>query len=219
MRLGIFGGTFDPIHVGHLILAEQCREACRLDQVLFVPAGQPPHKSERQITAGRLRLEMVELAIAGHPAFRVSSIELDRAGPSYSADTLAELSRQHPGAELFFLIGSDSLADLPYWYEPARIASSSALVVAARAGVGLPDLSPLRGLLGGAAVDRLREHVVEMPLIEISSSSIRARVAAGHSIRYLVPRAVECFIETHGLYKSREFRAEGSGPEEKGRAR
>src|SRR6185503_8889767 len=122
MRLGIFGGTFDPIHLAHLILAEQCREACRLDRVLFVPAGQPPHKSNRQITPGRVRLEMVELAIAGHSAFAASAIELNRAGPSYSAHTLADVANQHTGDDLFFLIGSDSLADLPMWYEPARIA-------------------------------------------------------------------------------------------------
>ena len=115
MRLGIFGGTFNPIHLAHLILAEQCLEACRLDRVLFVPAGQPPHKSDRQITPARVRLEMVELAIAGHHGFQVSAIEVNRPGPSYSAETLAELANQHVGDELFFLVGSDSLADLPLW--------------------------------------------------------------------------------------------------------
>ena len=201
MRLGIFGGTFDPIHLGHLILAEHCREACRLDRVLFIPAGQPPHKSERQITPGKQRLEMVELAIAGHAAFAASSIELDRQGPSYSADTLAELAKQNPGAELFFLMGSDSLADLPFWYQPARIASLATLVVATRPGTERPDLKSLRDVIGLNAAERLLQHIVEIPLVQISSSAIRARVAAGQGIRYLVPRSVECFIETNGLYK------------------
>jgi nicotinate-nucleotide adenylyltransferase len=201
MRLGIFGGTFDPIHLGHLILAENCREACRLDRVLFIPAGQPPHKADRQITLGRARLEMVELAIAGHAAFAVSSIELDRDGPSYSADTLAALAREYPGADLFFLIGSDSLADLPMWYQPARIAELATIVVATRPGIARPDLSPLRGILKPDAIERIDQHVVQIPLIQISSSMIRARVAAGQSIRFLVPRAVECYIETHGLHR------------------
>jgi nicotinate-nucleotide adenylyltransferase len=201
MRLGVFGGTFDPIHLAHLILAERCREACRLDRVLFVPAGQPPHKSERQITPGRQRLEMVELAIAGHTAFAASTIELDRPGPSYSVDTLTELANQNPGDELFFLIGSDSLADLPLWYQPHRISSLATLVVATRPGSKRPDVEPLRAVIGSSAVEQLLRHFVDIPLIEISSSVIRARVAAGQSARYMVPRAVECYIETHGLYR------------------
>ena len=201
MRLGIFGGTFDPIHLGHLILAEHCREACRLDRVLFIPAGQPPHKSDRQITPGKLRLEMVELAIAGHPTFAASSVEMDRQGPSYSAETLAELAKQNPGAELFFLMGSDSLVDLPLWYQPARIAELATLVVATRPGAERPTVGPIRDVIGPVATERLLQHTVEIPLVQISSSGIRSRVAAGQSVRYLVPRAVECYIETHGLYK------------------
>jgi nicotinate-nucleotide adenylyltransferase len=203
MRLGIFGGTFDPIHVGHLILAEHCREACRLDRVLFIPAGQPPHKTLRQITPGRQRLEMVELAIAGHAAFEASSIEIDREGPSYSVDTVAAIAAEHSGAELFFLIGSDTLSDLPLWYQPARLAELVTIVVATRPGSERPDPAPLRELLGAAAVARIEQHVVEIPLIQISSSAIRARVAAGQSIRFMVPRAVECYIETHGLFTRR----------------
>ena len=201
MRLGLFGGTFDPIHLGHMILAEHCREACRLDRVLFIPAGQPPHKTERQITPGRQRLEMVELAIAGHPAFAASSIELDHEGPSYSVHTVAALAGEHTGAELFFLIGSDSLADLPLWYQPARLAELATIVVATRPGSERPDFAPLRAVLGTAAIERIEQHIVEIPLIQISSSAIRARAAAGLSIRFLVPRAVECYVETHGLYR------------------
>ena len=201
MRLGIFGGTFDPIHLGHLILAEHCREACRLDRVLFIPAGQPPHKSDRQITPGEQRMEMVELAIAGHAAFAASSIELDRQGPSYSAETLAEVARQNAGAELFFLMGSDSLTELPSWYQPDRIASLATLVVARRPGSGQPNVTQLRAVIGPSATESLMQHVVDIPLIEIASSAIRARVAAGQSIRFMLPRAVECYIEGHRLYR------------------
>ena len=200
MRLGVFGGTFDPIHIGHLILAEHCRDACRLDRVLIVPAGQPPHKSGRRITPAKLRREMVELAIAGHAAFGVSTIELDRDGPSYSADTLAELARQHPDAELFFLIGADSLLDLPNWYQPSRVLSLATLVVATRPGSVLPDLAPVHSELEHDRLDAGHRQIVEIPAVHISSGALRERVAAGQTIRYLVPRAVECFIETHKLY-------------------
>jgi len=211
VRLGIFGGTFDPIHLGHLILAEHCREACRLDRVVFIPAGQPPHKAERQITAGRQRLEMVELAIAGHASFAASPIELERTGPSYSAQTLAELARQDAGSELFFLMGSDSLNDLALWYQPERIASLATLVVATRPGAEPPSLDRLRSVIGGDAVERLMRHMVEIPLVQISSSAIRQRVGAGRTIRFMVPRAVECYIETHGLYHAASSRDRASG--------
>jgi nicotinate-nucleotide adenylyltransferase len=200
MKLGVFGGTFDPIHIGHLILAEQCRDACRLDHVLFVPAGTPPHKSGRRITPAKLRREMVELAIAGNPAFGVSSIELDRDGPSYSADTLAELARLHRDAELFFLIGADSLLDLPNWYQPARVLSLATLVVATRPGSVLPELGPVHSALQNARGDSAGWQIVEIPAVHVASSAVRERVAAGQTIRYLVPRAVECFIEAQTLY-------------------
>jgi nicotinate-nucleotide adenylyltransferase len=201
MRLGIFGGTFDPIHLAHLILAEQCKEACRLDRVLFVPAGQPPHKSDRQITPAKARLEMVELAIAGHASFVASAIELERPGPSYSVDTLEEVIRQNPGDTLFFLIGSDSVADMKLWYQPARLAELATIVVATRPGSRPLNVEHLRDIIGAAAVDRMLAHVVEIPQVEISSSLIRARLQAGRSVRYMVPRAVECYIETNGLYR------------------
>jgi nicotinate-nucleotide adenylyltransferase len=186
-----------------LILAEHCREACRLDRVVFIPAGRPPHKAERQITAGRQRLEMVELAIAGHAAFAASGIELERSGPSYSVETLADLARQNAGAELFFLMGSDSLNDLPLWYQPRRIASLATLVVATRPEATPPDLDRLGGVLGDDVAEQITRHMVEIPLVKISSSDIRRRVRAGQTIRFMVPRAVECYIETHELYGER----------------
>src|SRR5262245_22067300 len=119
MRIGIFGGTFDPVHLGHLILAENCREQGRLDQVWFIPAPAPPHKLDRSITSFERRVEMLQLALAGNPAFQINEVEKDRSGPSYTVDTLAELQHRHPGDEFFLLIGSDTLADLPAWREPA----------------------------------------------------------------------------------------------------
>jgi nicotinate-nucleotide adenylyltransferase len=156
---------------------------------------------------------MVQLAIAGHSAFAASSIELDRQGPSYSVETLAEVARQNSGAEVFFLMGSDSLADLPLWYQPARIAELATLVVATRPDSNRPDGEVLQEVIGTTAVERLLKHIVEIPLVQVSSSAIRARVAAGQTIRYLVTRAVECYIETHGLYKI----AEGEGRTAKGK--
>ena len=118
MRLGIFGGSFDPVHYGHLLLAESCREQCRLDEVWFVPAAAPPHKRSRELTAGQHRIEMLRLAVGGHAAFQVSTLEIERGGLSYTVDTLAEIQQHQPAAELFLLMGADSLVDLPSWREP-----------------------------------------------------------------------------------------------------
>src|SRR5262249_32028969 len=142
MRLGIFRRTFDPGHVGHLTLAEQCREQGRLDQVLFVPAARPPHK-QQPLTPFAQRVEMLQLAIAGQPAFRVDELEKDRAGPSYTVETLAELSRRHPDAELWLVLGADMLQDFPTWYMPARIAEMAGFLVARRPRAPLPPAGPI----------------------------------------------------------------------------
>src|SRR3712207_5576514 len=134
MRIGVFGGTFDPVHLGHLILAEQCREQAQLDQVWFIPAARPPHKQDRPLTPFAQRLEMLALALAGHPAFRADDLEKDRPGPSYTVDTLEEVRRRQPGQELELLIGSDCLPDLPRWREPVRILELAGLLVVARPG-------------------------------------------------------------------------------------
>jgi len=196
MRLGLFGGTFDPIHLGHLILAEQCRESCRLDRVWFVVAGAPPHKPGDR-TAVAHRLEMVRIAIAGHSQFAVSDIEAARPGPHYSVETLESVHRDRPEDELFFLIGADSLADLPLWREPTRIAQLATIVVVNRPGLEevdpatLPDFGPgSRPLVS-----------VTIPPIGIASTDLRRRLAEGRSIRYMVPRAVEAYIEAQGLYR------------------
>jgi nicotinate-nucleotide adenylyltransferase len=196
MRLGLFGGTFDPIHMGHLILAEACREACALDRVWFVVAGAPPHKPGDRTSVDD-RLEMVRIAIAGHPAFEVSDLETRRPGPHYSVETLEEVRRLRPDDELFFLIGADSLADLPQWRQPERIVSLATVVVVDRPGVPLdlpsrwPDLGP----------SALPFRMVKIPQIGIASNDLRRRVAEDRSIRYQVPRGVEAYIDAHGLYR------------------
>jgi len=200
MRLGIFGGTFDPVHFGHLLLAEQCLEQCRLDQVWFIPAGTPPHKLERTIAPGKARAEMLELAIAGHDRFRVDRRELDRADPCYTVETLAAIHAEDASRELYFVMGADSLHDFATWREPQRIVQLAHLAVVNRGTAPLPDLAPLRPILGKALESRLQ--LVTIPGVEISSSDIRRRIGEGQSIRFMTPRAVECFIETHSLYRS-----------------
>jgi nicotinate-nucleotide adenylyltransferase len=198
MRLGIFGGTFDPVHNGHLLLAEQCREQCRLDQVWFIPAGIPPHKLARTIASGKARAEMLELAVAGHESLRVDRRELARDEPCYTVETLAGLAEEDPTRELYFLMGADSLAEFPTWREPRRIVELAHLAVVNRGGTPLPDLEPVRALLGEKLASRI--HIVTISGVDFSSSDIRRRIGEGKSIRYMVPRAVECYIETHELY-------------------
>jgi nicotinate-nucleotide adenylyltransferase len=198
MRLGVYGGTFDPVHVGHLLLAEACREACQLDRVLWLPAGNPPHKQERELTAERLRSEMVRAAIAGHEQFQLDRRESRREGPSYTVETLSDIQAEFSDAELFFLMGGDSLAELAGWRDPAGILARATVVVAGRANASPPDLVPLVNIAGVNAAERVR--FVTMPEIGVSSRDIRRRVAEGQSIRYHVPRAVECLIREHNLY-------------------
>jgi nicotinate-nucleotide adenylyltransferase len=193
MRLGLFGGTFDPIHLGHLILAETCREAAGLDRVWFVVAGAPPHKPGDR-TAVADRLEMARIAVAGHSSFEVSEIEAKAPGPHYSFQTVEAIQQERPGDELFFLIGADSLAELPSWRQPERIAALATIVVVNRPGAAataIPDLgSQARSIIP-----------VIMPSIGIASHDLRRRVAEGRSIRYLVPRGVEAYIQAQSLYR------------------
>ncbi len=196
MRLGVYGGTFDPIHLGHLILAEACREACALDRVWFVVAGSPPHKPGDR-TGVSDRLEMARIAVAGHPAFEVSEIEARRPGPHYSAETLEAIAADRPGDDLFFLIGADSLVDLPAWRNPGRIGALASLVVANRPGVEPPDREALGAALGAGARPILH---VTIPPIGIASNDLRRRRREGLSIRYQVPRGVEAYIDANGLY-------------------
>lgn len=194
MRLGLYGGTFDPIHLGHLILAEACREACALDRIWFVVAGAPPHKPGGRTDVNH-RIEMVRLAIAGNPAFEVSEIETRRPGPHYSVETLETIALEQPGDDLFFLIGADSLVDLPTWRSPERILELASLIVANRPGFEPAWFEPPRH------ARPIRS--VTIPPIGIASNDIRRRRLEGRSIRYQVPRAVEAYMDAHGLYRSR----------------
>ena len=200
MRIGIFGGTFDPVHLGHLILAEQAREQGELDEVWFVPAPRPPQKDGQRISRFDVRVEMLELAIAGHSSFRVDPLEKDRTGPSFTVDTLIELHARAPGHTYALLVGGDSLADLPLWRDPLGIVSRAELLVMARPGSPPVGEADLRRSLALTDADELRLHIVEAPLIDISSRDIRRRVAEGRSVRYLMPRAIEVFVKERRLY-------------------
>ena len=204
MRLGLFGGTFDPVHYGHLLLAECCREQCRLDAVWFLPAAVPPHKQDRLPTPAPLRIEMLELAIAGNEAMAVSRYEADRGGVNYTAKTLDHFREEDPQRELFFLLGADMLRDLPHWREPGRICELALPVAVRRSGEPPVDFGPLAQFVPSERIELIRRHQVEMPEIGISSTEIRRRVAQGLSIRYLTPRAVEKYVETHELYRRGE---------------
>jgi len=203
MRLGIFGGSFDPVHYGHLLLAETCREQARLDEVWFVPNALSPLKRDHPPAAPKHRLEMLQLAIGGHEAFRVSTIELDRGGISFTVDTLAEIGREQSSAELFFLLGGDSLADLPLWREPGRICELAQPLIVRRHGSPEPRYEALQGLLSAERLENVRHLTVQMPIIELSSTDLRRRVASGQSIRFRTPRAVEKYIESNGLYQQK----------------
>lgn len=201
MRIGIFGGTFDPVHYGHLLLAECCREECGLDQVWFVPAHLPPHKDDVPVAGPEHRRQMLELAIAGHEAFQVCDVELQRGGISYTADTVEEIHQQVPHASLFLLMGADQLAEFPRWREPERICRLATLVVVPRPGVEVAE-QPVRQALSEAARHQFQLCRVDIPLMGLSSSQIRQRLAQGKSVRFRVPRAVELYIQTHELYRA-----------------
>jgi nicotinate-nucleotide adenylyltransferase len=200
MRLGLFGGSFDPVHCAHLLLAECCREQQRLDRVLFLPAAVPPHKQGHELTSAAARLEMLELALAGNETLAVSRFEIEQGGVSYTVDTLRHFRQQDPQAELFFLLGADMLNDLPHWREAAEVCRLATPLVVRRAGVEEPDFRCLGAIAAPGRIEVIRQHQVEMPQFEISSSQLRQRVAERKSIRYRTPRAVERYIETHGLY-------------------
>lgn len=215
LRLGVFGGTFNPIHVGHLVLAESLRERLALDRVLFVPAGTPPHKGARAIAPALHRYAMVSLALAGHPPFAVSDVEVRRPGPSYTVETLEALAGEWAGARLFLLMGSDTFLDLPTWRTPERLAAWATLAVGVRAGGAFdPEAEQPRAVLAclgprdwrrvpPAAPETLAPGevaLVEALSLPVSAREIRRRVAAGESVRYLVPLAVAEYIGQHRLY-------------------
>lgn len=196
MRVGVLGGTFDPVHTAHLRLAEEALEALRLDEILFVPAGDPWRKSALAVTPGEHRLAMLRLAVQENDGFGISDSELRRGGPSYTADTLAELAGERLDDEFWFVVGADALADLPNWHEPERIVAHAILAVAPR--------EPQEVNIAALAVPGLARRIetFSMTRLDISSTDIRARVAAGRSVRYLVPDAVARYIAEHALYRA-----------------
>ena len=201
MRLGIFGGSFDPVHYGHLILAETCREECGLDEVLFLPAATPPHKQNHQLSSASDRIEMLQLAIGGHDAMRISTLEIDRGGISYTVDTLRSIKQDFSGAELYLLIGADTLFDLANWREPAEVCELAIPVVFRRQGSPEPDLTVLRGIVSEELLETISQYQVEAPTIELNSTDLRQRAREGRSLRFRTPRAVEQFILTNKLYR------------------
>lgn len=205
-RIGLIGGTFDPIHYGHLVAAEEARAVLGLEKVLFAPAGTPPHKRGRPITPVGHRAEMVRLAIASNPFFEFSSLDLQRSGPSYSVDTLSILRAQlGPEPEIWFIIGLDSLADILTWREPSRLVELARIVAVTRPGYATFDLAELEPHLPRA---RERIQVLPIPELNISSSTLRWRVSVGLPIKYQLPEAVEAYIYAHRLYLPSERSAE-----------
>jgi nicotinate-nucleotide adenylyltransferase len=200
-RLGILGGTFDPVHFGHLLLAESCREQLLLDEVWFMPAAIPPHKQERELTAGKQRVEMLELAIAGNDAFRVSSIELDRGGVSYTVDTLRQVHAERADLTVYLLMGADSLHDLKNWRDPAEVCRLALPAVVRRGGQPVPDFGVLSNIVPAERLAQMAASEVEISAVDFSSTDLRSRAAAARSLRYRTPRAVEKYIETQGLYR------------------
>lgn len=198
MRLGVLGGTFDPVHRGHLVLAAAAHAELGLERVLFVPAGQPWRKGDRAITSGEHRLAMLRLGLEGQGAFGIVTLELEREGPSYTADTLGALRRERPNEALFFILGEDALVDLPNWARPGRIQELATLVVARRAGTRRKDVEEVARRVPG-----LLDRVVwlKMPPVEVTATGVRERVRRGLWIGDLVPPAVEAYIREHGLYR------------------
>ncbi|MCS7087436.1 MAG: nicotinate-nucleotide adenylyltransferase [Thermoflexales bacterium] len=198
MRIGILGGTFDPPHVGHLVIAEHALAQLRLDLVWFMPVGQPPHKQSNAISAAHHRLAMTVLAVADHARFRVSTLDLDRPPPHYTVGLLEYLRATHPLDEFVFIMGADALVDLPRWHQPQHLLELTTLAVAARPEVRV-DFEALERELPGL---QARLHWIQAPLVDIASSALQRLSAEGRSLRYLVPESVRAYIEAHRLYLS-----------------
>ena len=200
-RLGLYGGSFDPIHFGHLISARAVAEHFDLQRVILIPAARPPHKAGAKLTPVEHRLAMARLAVEGDPLFDVSDAETLRPGPSYSIDTVDYFrGRVGPSVELFWIIGADTLPDLVLWHRVSDLLSAVRIVAAARPGWRTPDLDSLRSKVGGGRVDRLLADCCSTPEIDISATDIRSRVQARRSVRYLMPDQVIAYVESNNLY-------------------
>lgn len=200
MRIGLFGGSFDPVHRGHLLLAECCWRQAKLDRVDFMPTARQPLKPRGPAASETDRVEMLRLAIAGRPQLEISLVEIERGGVSYTVDTLRRLVQEEPAAEYFFLMGADSLAELPAWREPTEICRLATPLVVRRAGAEAPDFAALARLVTAEQLAAIRALEVEMPATPISSSEIRRLIVEGGEWRSLVPPGVAEYIEAHGIY-------------------
>ena len=200
-KIGIFGGSFDPIHMGHLILAEAARSDKGLDSVIFVPANLPPHKPGRSLAPAQDRLKMVELALAGNDHFVASSIELSRRGPSYTLTTVRQL-KQELGCEsrLYLILGADSIHEITQWWHPEELLQEVEIIALKRPGYPLEHLAELEERFGSAQVRSISQSVVDAPLLDVSSTDIRSRIRSGKTVRYLVPEPVRLYILEHQLY-------------------
>ncbi len=196
MHIGIFGGTFDPPHIGHLVIADQAFTQLGLDEVWFMPAGQPPHKNGNHISHARHRLAMVKLAMNGHPGFKLSRVDIDRPAPHYSVTALEMLEAKHPQHDWCFIMGADSLGDLPHWHMPRRLIELATLAVAGRPGAHV-DLIRIEDAVPGVSE---RVQWVHSPLVDLSSTDLRQIVRDGKSLKYLVPNEVADYIREHRLY-------------------
>lgn len=192
MNIGLFGGTFDPIHIGHLVAAEQAREQLKLDEVWFIPAPTPPHKDGCAVSPADHRLHMVQLAVADHPKFRVSRLEFERDGDSYTVDTISVLRERYPGHSFFFIVGTDMVADLPNWHRIRDLVTMVRFVGLQRPGFRRPNLPHY-------IADRVL--YADMLAMDLSATHIRNRVKKEQSIRYVVPDCVRYYIEEHRLYE------------------
>lgn len=200
MRLGLFGGSFDPVHNGHLALADSCADQASLNEVWLMPTAHQPLKPPGPRASDADRLAMLRLALADRPRLKVSQLEIDRGGVSYTVDTLAEVHAQFPEAQLYFLMGADSLADFPRWHQPGKICELATPLVVRRAGSPAPDFNVLNSLVSPEQLDVIRESQVEMPAVPISSSQIRQLIAEGRDWKVLLPPAVADYIGEQHLY-------------------
>jgi len=198
-RIGLFGGSFNPIHHGHLIVARSLHEQLSLTRTIFLPSRRPPHKNIDVLAEAHHRAEMVRLAIAGEARFALDDFDLQREGPCYTIDTIGHFRTAHPAAEIHWFIGSDSLMDLPTWHRARELVTLCTIVTAARSGQPV-DLAPLEQAFGAETARKLLGNVLKTPVIDISSTDIRRRVALGQSIRYLVPEPVREFIDRNRIY-------------------
>jgi len=199
LKIGVLGGTFDPVHLGHIMMAEEAKAALDLAEVLLVPAGQPMSKTSDTVTPAQHRLEMLRLAAAGSPYLKVSPIEIERKGPSYTVDTIAEMKKTYgKNDEIYFILGWDSLAQLPDWHEPSRLINTCFLVAVPRPGWSRPGIKALEGVLPGISKKVI---FLDRPKVDISATAIRELAAKGESIDHLVPKTVAEYIKKNKLYK------------------